>query len=498
MNKTKKILFFMISCLLFSMIIFQETNLSAKEKWIVKNIKKVDEAIVKMIDAHLRKQQALKLNIKGNKKAAEKKMQTLRKKIKKVNEQGIIFQYEMDKSKKGSTTYLISKENAKLYDYSVQFVKKLHKTVKKAIFDNIFYSYGEEEKQWITAQYFGGKEDDYQNVKEVYQKLRLWDIYNTMVSELRDYYSDKEGGRWDESTRSYIETKLIYKGISEIPISKKYFFNVEQDESIKTLLVSEEDIITNPSGNTESPKVQAYGEWGVEDYETNNVYDDYDDDDYDSDGDDSYNFDMDYEEEKKIYVEKVITLKTFEEFKATIEDVDEYLKNHHFWNSKERDFEIITKKFSELSDALKLYLIDKSGYFNCNFGRPDFGMTYTYKYSNYTGSKGMRTLLENKATGVCQCFASYERQLFNQLDIESYLEARGEISHAFTVVKVKNSKGKILWVPFDYGIGPREGLLVNEKTRNKYLKTEEMRYKLYLRGIKGAPNYKNFTDEDFN
>lgn len=104
----------MISCLLFSMIIFQETNLSAKEKWIVKNIKKVDEATVKMIDAHLRKQQALKLNINGNKKVAEKKMETLRKKIKKVNEQGIVFQYEMDKSKKGSTTYLISKENAKL------------------------------------------------------------------------------------------------------------------------------------------------------------------------------------------------------------------------------------------------------------------------------------------------------------------------------------------------------------------------------------------------
>lgn len=198
-------------------------------------------------------------------------------------------------------------------------------------------------------------------------------------------------------------------------------------------------------------------------------------------------------------MEKVITLKTFEEFKATIEDVDEYLKKYTLWNEyKERDFEIIIKKFSELSDALKLYLIDKSGYFNCNFGRPDFGMTYTYKYSNYTGSKGMRTLLENKATGVCQCFADYESQLFNQLDIENYLEAREEINHAFTVVKVKNSKGKILWVPFDYGIGPARGLSVDEKTRNKYLKTEEMRYKLYLRGIKGAPNYKNFTDEDFN
>lgn len=213
----------------------------------------------------------------------------------------------MDKSKKGSTTYLISKENAKIYDYSVQFIKKLHEMVKKAIFDGIFYNYSEEENQWITAQYFGGKEDDYQNVKEVYQKLRLWAIYNTMVSELRDYYSDEEGERWDESTRSYIETKLIYKGISEIPITNSYYFNVEQDESIKALLVSEVDVITNLSGNIESPKAQVYGELETEDHEANTIYDsdDYDGDDYDSYDYDSYdynsyNFDMDYEEVKKI------------------------------------------------------------------------------------------------------------------------------------------------------------------------------------------------------
>ena len=65
------------------------------------------------------------------------------------------------------------------------------------------------------------------------------------------------------------------------------------------------------------------------------------------------------------------------------------------------------------------------------------------------------------------------------------------------MVKVKNSKGKTLWIPFDYGIGPAVSLNVTDEQR-KYINTEKKRYKLYLTGIKGAPKVKNFVDEDFN
>ena len=73
-----------------------------------------------------------------------------------------------------------------------------------------------------------------------------------------------------------------------------------------------------------------------------------------------------------------------------------------------------------------------------------------------------------------------------------------DINHAWCTVKVKNSVGKTLWIPFDYGIGPAEQLAVSKKIYDKYLNTEEKRYKLYLSAQKGAPKYKNFTDADFN
>lgn len=193
-----------------------------------------------------------------------------------------------------------------------------------------------------------------------------------------------------------------------------------------------------------------------------------------------------------------ITVKSYDEFAASISDVDTTLKKYNMLDFTEKDFDILSKPFSELSDAVKIYAIDKINYFSCSQERPEFGMVYKYKYYGEYGSKGMKTLLDNKAEGVCAVHASYESQIFDQLGIENYYESRNEINHAFTVVKVKNSKGKTLWIPFDYGIGPSEGLSVDEKIRKKYLKTEKMRYKLYLRGIKGAPDYKNFTDEDFN
>ena len=96
----------------------------------------------------------------------------------------------------------------------------------------------------------------------------------------------------------------------------------------------------------------------------------------------------------------------------------------------------------------------------------------------------------------------YERILFDQLNISNYRNSNFYINHAWSVVKVKNSKGKTLWIPFDYGIGPcdsRKGqLAVSEDVRKKYLSTDKKRYKLYLANIPGAPSKKNFKNTDFN
>lgn len=155
---------------------------------------------------------------------------------------------------------------------------------------------------------------------------------------------------------------------------------------------------------------------------------------------------------------------------------------------------ILNTPFYKLSDAMKIYAIDNTGIFICYFGNVKYDFN---KRTTTSGSKGMKHLYKGTASGVCEQYAEYECLLWEQLGITHYKNSSYKISHAWTVVKVKNSKGKILWVPFDYGIGPSEGLAVNEK-QYKYINTEAKRYKLYLAGIKGAPNKRNWKWSDFN
>ena len=58
------------------------------------------------------------------------------------------------------------------------------------------------------------------------------------------------------------------------------------------------------------------------------------------------------------------------------------------------------------------------------------------------------------------------------------MQAPDPLIVVWTVVKVKNSYGKVLWIPFDYGIGPAEKLDVS-KNQRKYVNTEKKRYALY-------------------
>ena len=106
-------------------------------------------------------------------------------------------------------------------------------------------------------------------------------------------------------------------------------------------------------------------------------------------------------------------------------------------------------------------------------------------------------MYEGKSRGVCMDFARCEYILFKQLEFaEVYVCSSMTISHSWTIVKVKNSNGKVLWVPFDYGIGPTSKLMVSDSIKKKYLDTEKKRYKFYLGAVKKAPKKKNFTYAD--
>ncbi len=171
-----------------------------------------------------------------------------------------------------------------------------------------------------------------------------------------------------------------------------------------------------------------------------------------------------------------------------------------------------TENFCDLPKATRLYAIDKSYYFSCQFKGSQYsknvatvqGLKKPYcMYYSFDAKPAVeewqkaKALYKGKAAGVCWGYANYETLLFRMLGFETFLCTKFEINHAYTVLTFKNSKGKTLWVPFDYGIGPSSTLRVTKKVREKYLATEKMRYKLYLKGIKGAPKKKNFTMADF-
>lgn len=189
---------------------------------------------------------------------------------------------------------------------------------------------------------------------------------------------------------------------------------------------------------------------------------------------------------------------------ATV-DVDAFLKETDFYELKGRDLKVMSTPFYKLSDAMKVYVVDRSGSFMCgvplyddNYAKVPCCVQYHYNKRTPTiGAKGMKSLYKGNAFGVCVQFAQYECLLWDQLGITNYYNSSNKISHAWSVVKVKNSKGKTLWIPFDYGMGPSPGLNVSRE-QYKYISTEKKRYKLYLSGIKGAPSKRNWKLSDIN
>ena len=149
--------------------------------------------------------------------------------------------------------------------------------------------------------------------------------------------------------------------------------------------------------------------------------------------------------------------------------------------------------FCELSAAQKLFIIDTSDYFyryTYGVGQKSSGplfMDYNYKsqYKIFKIAKNkpdqvMKSIYNNTAKGVCMDFATAEILLFKQLGIKAYyLDGDG---HAWTAVKVTNSRGKTFYVPFDYFAAIYSPQELNEENENiqkawKYMMYNKNRWK---------------------
>ncbi len=419
-----------ILILVFSASFYIPIDVYAAGKTIT--ISSADEQTALKLHTELLKEKELTLKVKGNAESSKKTLKSLQNKIKKVNKQGVVFQYKKGKKTGSYFTYKISADNAKLYKTSISFIKKL-------------FGYFKSAEHLSGSLWWSGK---YGSVYSLINHL----------TELQYYH--------------WIYQLYLEDG-STLPFSK-YIDGI----------------------------VEAYPSW--ED-ELLNLDDEY----WNLDDEDSA---------------KAAELK--EQMNALEKKIRKYgfARFIHFYDPVQADTyykAFQAKNFCDLSDAMKVWVISYSGYFACQWERtqeraiynPDYNedesdcwkiikekvfcMIYRCVYDGYDGSKGMRTLLNNKAKGVCHVHSLYELLLFRQLGITVYYNKSDKINHAWTVLKVKNTGGKTLWIPFDYRIGPAEKLVVKASVWKKYLSTEAKRYKIYLSGIKGAPKKRNFEQKDF-
>lgn len=407
---------------------------SPAQKSIV--VTKVNASVASKLHAYLIKGYSVSLKV-SNKGAANKIISSLQEKIKSVNKQGIIFQYEKAKNEKKYAVYTVSKDNAKLYKYSIAFIQKLYSNFKnnKAVYGDHWYNYGVGASgNWTEYRFYHELYDHYLKSGS---SANFYDYVSKPTKEYQEIY---------DQIRTYEKELDKYAGMPDEYLGL--------NSKIKELRRKRDAL-----------------------------------------------------EEKYYWLNMNVVYELFED--GVLEQARMY------------GLIFSSKSFSELSDAMKVWMIAASGYFSYKTDRLQntvaydayagewvdsprqescFGMIYDSSiglFQSSSGWRGMKLLLNNKAYGVCDTYVSYERILFAQLDIEAKRNHNDEINHAWTVVKVKNRHGKILWIPFDYGIGPAKDLLVSDSARKKYLRIEAMRYRTYLSGIKGAPSKKNFTQSDF-
>ena len=427
------------------------------------------DSTVGKIHERLSKGKAVNLKVRGNESESKRLLNEVNNNIKKINRQGVIFKYKKSKNYRGYTYYTVNSDQAGTYQYAVKYIKKLYTLLRE-----------DYKKSQIMCYY-----NDLQLYPDEYTRELRW-AYDYVIDGLDAYVwiDEFDEGTYDARTTSldvYLNDFLDYDSNKEVydqvvkNITYTYTIHVYGyiDGRKVELKIAVLDYVEPLDEESEDSLLEHYGQ------EAYNM------------GASNYSIDID----TRVHASAC----SFEEF-CKLPIAPKLAKRivYDDWSITDANLLICkTKDFCDLSDAMKVYAIDSSEYFSCNYIRPKYGMIYKRNVARYHGKNGMKKLYYNKVAGVCEAFATYECQVWDALGIKNYSCCNYTISHAWSVVKVKNSVGKIMWIPYDYGIGPDTGLAVSDAIYNKYLRTEAMRYKLYLANIKGAPKKKNFKDEDF-
>lgn len=428
---------------------------------------KADKSTAAKVHKQLYRGKAVTLKVKGGQSSSQKLLKKLMPKVQKANKNGVIFHYNYINTKGNYSYYTVSSDDAQLYMYSVKFVNKLWKTIKTKLNTDL--------NKALYQDYLRNKNEQSRMLHTAYDFYTRYLVATNYAESDGVCYSNQKIGDAIDAVGGWNLKKIVYSGTSpqttvasEI-LMRNYSGMMQNGEIYDRIIKS----IKTVDGEMRV-QVMSYKEF-ASNKKVKKLY-----------GDENTWCSMYYKPSKG----------STTYFKGA---------NHLFLRNREAIL-YKTKNFCDLSAAMKVYAIGYSDYFSCQFSHSNISYSMIYDSNIYyppaqTG-KAMKNLYKNKAKGVCQAFAAYERILFDQLNITNYFNSNFNINHAWSVVKVKNSKGKTLWIPFDYGIGPCDSrgirLAVSDDIWKKYLSTDKKRYKLYLANIPGAPTKKNFTNADFN
>ncbi|MCR5468379.1 MAG: transglutaminase-like domain-containing protein [Lachnospiraceae bacterium] len=421
-------------------------------------VKKANDSTAKKLHKAIIGGKGVTLKVKGNQSKAYKLLMKLEKKVQKVNGQAVLFDAYRQGEKGGYTYYEITSDLAKEYKYANKFVKKLYKTVR-----GLYDSQAESVTNALKSDFKKYPDETTRKHHIMYDMCvrfakdypaKTYQSYTLGMMEL-DVPFTVNGG--DQRTTEIVgvvkDVKPAHTPLRDSLISLVKSTTENEDGSITLELKSFSEF----ENDVNKAKVEISNLWL-----------------------------MYFSSEEP-------------EFKSAPQGFKNPKKAFRVTMTGRQEIIFKAKNFYDLSDAMKIWVIDASDYFGCHFYKHPFGMQYSYNGGhNGSGWVLLKNMCDGNVSGVCNDYARLESVIFDEIGITNYVRTNFTISHAWTVVKVKNSKGKTMWIPFDYGIGPAVSLDVYTEAAVQALSTEKKRYKLYLAGIPGAPKKKNFKESDFN
>ena len=438
---------------------------SKSRKTTVLNVTKVDKATVKKVHETLSQGNKLKIRIKGGTESQRLKARTkLGDKVSKYNEYGVRPQLSLSEcnNKKGYSEWKADSELAGQYKWGLLLVKDIVEEYKK---DEIWQC--SEEAALGTG--YNSLRDEFAE-QYVEGSLNYNDIFKEVTGVTPEIYKECQ-------TKKTSKVQYLYRfgengskglcssnpGITEI---KDWYYATDKDGNLiegriatdNTIALGVEDFFDYKEKNEGNPNSISYYKYvgDINNYmlRTGAVWKiPYSD------------VVFHYEPFKADAMDKVNS----EIQKAINEEVakDKAEREAEINKLKQND-QVFTKKFCNLSSAVQQWCIQEimgglgeyTAYdYKYAWGHKTGVMPATNKRSGGRihcdggGAEGLRLAYQCKWMGVCSNYANLEMTIYKLYGLYGTKISCHECDHAWTAVKLTNSKGKTFYAKNNYGLG---------------------------------------------